>query len=283
MSDFASLQILNDQLKCELSTWKAALLRARKDFQCLNFFRSVEIRFILEVLMLQKTAPFGEKLEHCLDLFKWTRVSLVHLTGFKEEAASRGVLENVFRIAKLRHIAEESLIYSCLRDFSSVIESIIFQRNPDAKAARSKSRNSDGIILADVDDPQDELNVVVTLFSERDLYLHGSASNVIVCEFSTAWEDLYLLLLRYLNNEESEYNFYCVVYLERLSYDCQAQLLAMLEQIAQRRPVGDSELALVSCSRSKFLLTLSQRLQVLLVLLAGVFLFNPEIPVLEIR
>nr|XP_024402110.1 uncharacterized protein LOC112295119 isoform X3 [Physcomitrium patens] len=262
VSDFASLQILNDQLKCELSTWKAALLRARKDFQCLNFFRSVEIRFILEVLMLQKTAPFGEKLEHCLDLFKWTRVSLVHLTGFKEEAASRGVLENVFRIAKLRHIAEESLIYSCLRDFSSVIESIIFQRNPDAKAARSKSRNSDGIILADVDDPQDELNVVVTLFSERDLYLHGSASNVIVCEFSTAWEDLYLLLLRYLNNEESEYNFYCVVYLERLSYDCQAQLLAMLEQIAQRRPVGDSELALVSCSRSKFLLTLSQRLQI---------------------
>lgn len=102
--------------------------------------------------MFQKIVLFGEKLEYCLDLFKWIRVFFVYLIGFKEEVVSCGVFENVFCIVKLRYIVEESLIYSCLCDFSFVIELIIFQRNLDVKVVCSKFRNFDGIILVDVDD-----------------------------------------------------------------------------------------------------------------------------------
>ncbi len=137
-------------------------------------------------------------------------------------------------------------------------------KNFDADSpATEKSKSRVGITLADVDDPLGELDAVATLFSERDLILRGNASNVIVCGPSTVWEDLYLLILRYLNDLGRENYFYCIVDVERLSFDCQAQLVTFIQNIVYECQICENELALVSCSQSKFLHTLSQRLQVL--------------------
>lgn len=265
---FAELQTLTDFLKSELATWNAALLRARKEFLCLNFFRSVELRLILQVLLLNhesSTEP-AEKLEHCLDLFKWAGVPSIDLNAVQKSVVRNLVPQLVTQIAESTHDGKEDLIYDCLRRISFVIELSIYQvkKNLDAdSSAPEKSKGRQGIILADVDDPQGELAAVATLFSERELILHGNARNVIVCGPLTAWEDLYLLILRYLNNLGREDYFYCIAYVERLSFDCQAQLVAFLQNIVHEYQIRENELALVSCSRSKFLYSLSQRLQVL--------------------
>jgi len=274
VSSFVELQTLTDLLKSELAIWNAALLRARKEFSCLNFFRSVELRLILEVLLskhsyqVESSTERAKILEHFLDLYKWAGVPSIVLNVVQNLAARNLVPQLVSQIAESTHDGKGDLIYKCLGRISSVIESSIFQEKIVKKcvadsSATEKSKGRLGIILAEVDDPKGELDAVAALFSERDLILHGNASNVIVCGPSTAWEDLYLLILRYLNNVGREDYFYCVAYVERLSFDCQAQLVTFIQNIVYEYPIRENELALVSCSRSKFLHTLSQRLQVL--------------------
>lgn len=265
---FAELQTLTDFLESELVTWNAALLRAREDFLCLNFFRSVELRLILEVLLLMHN-DWSKESEHFSDLFKWAGTPFIDIFSIKILAERSYFSQLVTQIAESKHDGKEDLIYDCLHRISHVVESSIFQektvkKNFDAdSSANEKSKGRQGIILADVDDPQGELDAVATLFSERDLILHGNASKVIVCGPLTAWEDLYLLMLRYLNNQGQRDYFYCLACVERLSFDCQAQLLTFIQKIYYDYPIRENELALVSCSRSRFLHTLSQRLQVL--------------------
>ena len=267
VASFAELQILTDLLVSELRTWKAAMSRARDEFLCLNFFRSVDLRLIVDQLMNEKSTQSKEKLEHCLDLFKWAGVPSIDLEAVKRLAVRSMIPQSVTEIAKSSHDGKDHLIYNCLRMISSVIESSIFQKkfvkNLDGEAATDKLKGRQGIILADVEDPQGEFDAVATLFAERGLILHGNASNVIVCGPLTAWEDLYLLTLRYLNNLGQRNYFFCIVYVERLSFDCLAQLLAFLEKVVHEYPIPENELALVSCSRSKILQTVSQRLEVL--------------------
>jgi hypothetical protein len=260
---FAELQILADRLKSELRTWEAAMSKARDDFLCLNFFRSVELRLIVEELMHEKSTQPKEKLEHCLDLLKWTGVPAADLEAVRRLAARSMVSQSVTQIAKYSHDGKDNLIYNCLRIISSVIESSIFERKFNGGSATEKLEGKHGIILADVDDSQGELDAVATLFAERDLVLHGNASNVIVCGPLTAWEDVYLLILRYLKNVGQKDYFFCIAYIERLSFECLSQLLTLLQKVVYEYPICENELALVSCSRSKILRTLSQRLQVL--------------------
>lgn len=266
---FAELQTLTDLLKFELLTWKAAMSRARGDFLCLNFFRSVELRLIVEELMHVKSTQPEERLEQCLDLCKWTGVPSIDLEAVKRLAARSMVPQSVAQIFHSSHDGKDHLIYNCLRIISGVMESSIFQRKFVKNSAESKGKPR--IVLADVDDSQCEIDAVATLFAERKLVLHGSARNVIVCGPRTAWEDLYLLTLRYLNNVGQGDYFFCVAYIERLSFDCLAQLLALLQKLVHEYPVSTNELALVSCSRSKILQTLSQRLQVLQAFHADLF------------
>ncbi|KAG0610191.1 hypothetical protein M758_7G045200 [Ceratodon purpureus] len=255
---FAELQILADLLKSELGCWEGAMAKARNDFLCLNFFRSVELRLIVQEIMQNKSNQSEEKLEHCLDLFKWTGISSVNLESVRRLASRSKVPQSVTQIAN----RNEGLIYNCLRIISSVIDSSIFQRKFNGRPANDKAEGRQGIILADVDDPQGELNAIATLFAERDLVLQGSASHVIICGPLTAWEDIYLLTLRYLKNVGQKDYFYCIAYIERLSFDCLSQLLTLFQNIVNEYPVCENELGLVSCSRSKILQTLSQRLQI---------------------
>lgn len=185
-----------------------------------------------------------------------------------QQLASRDLLSDVVsQVAETKGDGVEDSIYLCLARLATVMETHIFQKKIveecDAGSTSKQSQGRPGIILADVGDPQRELDAVVTLFSERHLVLHGNASNVIVCGPLTAWEDLYLLLLRYLNNLGRDNYFYCLACVERLSFDCQAHLVTFIQNMVKEFPTRENELALVSCSPSKFLHTLSQRLQVL--------------------
>ncbi|MCO5584284.1 hypothetical protein L7F22_038208 [Adiantum nelumboides] len=120
----------------------------------------------------------------------------------------------------------------------------------------------DAIHLVSVEDPQRELNVVVDIFHKHYGNLGKMATNLLLCSSATSWEDIHLMILRFLAlGNESE--IFVIAYIDKLTFYVshlteKLQLLsaATLKQLTSHR------LFLVCCTKTQALHGISHHLKV---------------------
>jgi len=312
-----NLRQLTNFLEFELATWKSNIFMARNQHPCLNYFRSIELRLLLEALIDNEdtiSSIVGTKLRSCLELFAWTGIMDYTAQNFiiaKNLAQQLMLTTLVEQLNDSKQIEDkERCLSACLHTIATVLENtiymeksmssstmpLIFQPSFSSTSLISQPSSSStslglelhgiGSIAKDeepfklvlVENPQDELNVVATLFHDQGQCLSQNASNVIICSHTTVWEEINLLLLRCFQDMKATQQqpplcgkgtiLFFVAYVEKLSLECQTQFLTMFQEMVKewrQHQVGQQEalppadattmnLVLVSCSKSANLL-----------------------------
>jgi hypothetical protein len=312
-----NLRQLTNFLEFELATWKSTIFMARNQHPCLNYFRSIELRLLLEALIDNEdmiSSIVGAKLHSCLELFAWTGITDYTAQNFiiaKNRAQQLMLTTLVEQLNDSKQIEDkERCLSACLHTIATVLENtiymeksmssstmpLIFQPSSSSTSLISQPSSSStslglelhgiGSIAKDeepfklvlVENPQDELNVVATIFHDQGQCLSQNASNVIICSHTTVWEEINLLLLRCFQDMKATQQqpplcgkgtiLFCVAYVEKLSLECQTQFLTMFQEMVKewrQHQVGQQEalppvdattmnLVLVSCSKSANLL-----------------------------
>jgi hypothetical protein len=284
LSGLQELQALVRNVENELREWYAAVKEARSTYYCLNYFRSMELRLILKVLSYQCEPPEEEM---CVELLQWAGIKnpLLALEEARENFAPRMQLrndlpsnlsENLMLIAKSLDLLFQ--IPPSSASFPWLVGSASFSGLTKSRSINGSSprNHNEALVLALVEESQMEHEAVVSLFHRRGLSLRNVPRNVLLCSSSTTWEEIHLLLLRCFQRIDQEVGLFCIAYIEKLSLECQAQFLEVLQEMANeweernhREPqrvskYGDDceRLALVCCSKSQALLAVSHHLNV---------------------
>ncbi len=316
-----NLRQLTNFLEFELTTWKSTVLMARNQHPCLNYFRSIELRLLLEALIDNEdtiSSIVEAKLHSCLELFTWTGIMDYTTQNFiiaKNLAQELMLTTLVEQLNDSKQIEDkEPCLSTCLHTIAIVLENTIYMEKsmscstmpiiiqptsssmslisqPSSSSTSlgselhgigSVAKDEEPFKLVLVENPQDELNVMATLFHNQGQCLSQNASNVIICSHTTVWEEINLLLLRCFQDMKATQQqpplcgkgtiLFCVAYVEKLSLECQTQFLTMFQEMVKewrQHQVGQQEalppvdattmkanknLVLVSCSKSANLL-----------------------------
>ena len=286
VSGLQELQALVRNVDKELREWYAAVKDARSTIHCLNYFRSMELRLILEVLSDPDCAL--PKMEMCIELLQWAGIknSGTALQEAREKFSAQilclgnnvpfSLSENLMLIAK--SLDPLFQIPPGIASTPGLMGSASFSGLMKLRSmnGRYPRKHNEALVLALVEESQMEHEAVVSLFHTRGLSLRDVPRNVLLCSSFTTWEEIHLLLLRCFQRAQQEVGLFCIAYFEKLSFECQAQFLVVLQEMVHEWEESNHQkfqgvsnygedcerLALVCCSKSQALLAVSHHLNV---------------------
>eukprot|EP00897_Mesotaenium_endlicherianum_P004603 jgi/Mesen1/4170/ME000219S03302 len=258
------LDELDRKLKGRLEQWQEALAAARRQHPSLTYYQASDLSFFLSLLR-------GSAIEHvrqvCLDLLQWVRPQASALSV--QLVPGAGITE--------LDLQTSEGIQVCLDVIGAWLDRVLqLERSSGAGATReaaSRAGTSEGplgvggpvaalpgqgqgpepgpgpVTLILTEGQQAQMNLAVALYCKHGYELGAIAKDVLLCQSSTTWEEVQLLLDRRLA-AAGEQALLCIVSIELLSYEIQGRLMAALkdystETAAQsKQPPG--ELALVA-------------------------------------
>lgn len=276
LSGLQELKDLSQKVCKELGDWYAAVKQARSTHSCLNYFRSVELRLFLEVL--RHSSNLWTKEATCMEILQWA--------GIKD--ANRALQEAISKFMYLESPSEtdENYLSAGLNAIAMSIEHLFWRSRssasglanspmsgPSFRGGRSAGKHNGALVLALVENPDREHDAVVNLFHKRSLSLRDTPRNVLLCTSTTAWEEIDLLLRRCFVDEMGQKGgFFCIAYIENLSFECQAQFVLTLQDLVQHWESNcpqelqggedREQLALVCCSKNQAMFSVLRHLNV---------------------
>lgn len=274
VSGLQQLQALARNVDEELREWYAAVKQARSSNYCLNYFRSMELRFLLEVLTetsIKSASQLRKEDTMCVELLQWAGIQdpVLALQQVKQTA---NVLLGTNTIDVPTSLGDSLQLIALSLDnlFEEQPVSIASSTLKKSWSMKSGGQHNGALVLALVEESHMEHEAVVSLFHKRGLSLRSVPRNVLLCSSFTTWEEIHLILLRCFQRTEQEVGLFCIAYIEKLSHECQAQFLVVLQEMVHewdelhRGEPGEilERLAVVCCSKSQALLAVSHHLNV---------------------
>lgn len=284
-----------EQLDAQIACWNAALLRSRERYSCLNFFTGTELKILYscftseagpahvavccELLQWAQPGLSAEKLQTTLKKRVYIQPLEFHSTektswkwfpAWNTEKVETG---NDRKATPMDPVLEttEAGFEHCLHVLSEAIESTLATGlTPEGTGRGESSMPNESVVhetllLVSVQDQHRQLNVVVEIFHRQGIPLRGNMKNLLLCSAMTKWEELQLLLLRYLaiDSTGNVSNTFIIAFVEKLNFECQLHLMNFLQRVV--RTIGTPpkrQLALVCFSSSQALQTISHHLRV---------------------
>lgn len=276
LSGLQELKDLSQKVGKELGDWYAAVKQARSTHSCLNYFRSIELRLFLEVL--SRSSKLSTKELTCKEILQWA--------GIRD--ADRALREAIlnFRCLESPSEIDENYLSACLNAIAMSIEHLFGKTRtsasglvnspksgPSFRGGRGAGKHNGALVLVLVENPDREHDAVVNLFHKRSLSLRDTPRNVLLCTSTTAWEEVDLLLRRCFVDEMGQKGgFFCIAYVENLSFECQAQFVITLQDLVQhwenhcplelQGGEDREQLALVCCSKNQAMFSVLRHLNV---------------------
>lgn len=282
LSGLQELQALARYVDRELQEWYAAVKQARSTNYCLNYFRSMELRLLLEVLRDPWCGCSKEDM--CAELLQWAGIQdprmALQLAKQKARQLNPGnniVPPSLSESLKLIAMSLENFFQKPFIFGSTAASSSGLMKSSSIKGLSPGKGHNEALVLALVEESHMEHEAVVSLFHKRGLSLRDVPRNVLLCSSFTTWEEIHLVLLRCFQRTEQDVGLFCIAYIEKLSFECQHQFLVVLQEMvhewqerqhreqAQRSSnFGEDceQLAVVCCSKSQALLAVSHHLNV---------------------
>ncbi|KAH7279889.1 hypothetical protein KP509_37G042500 [Ceratopteris richardii] len=251
------LKVKVQWIKSHLFCWNRALERARFQFHNLNHFKGTELRLIHR--RVNGEADLDE-IQRCYELLKYSRPGL---NSERVETCSKGCIctNSTKRVIDLE--ANEIQMFECLQYMSSILQDLF-----EVPCCKTLNGNVDmfqvvdSIFLISVEEQSHQLNVIVEILSRNNKELRNQHNNLLLCSSKTSWEEVYLLLLRYLSPSDGDVClFFVIAFFEKLSFECQMQLLTKLQEAENHQKVTN-QLALVCWTGSQALQGISHHLKV---------------------
>lgn len=290
LSGLQELKDLSQKVGKELGDWYAAVKEARSTHSCLNYFRSIELRLFLEVLnrssklstneltfkeILRSVGKLSTKELTCKEILQWAGIRDADraLQGAKLMCPEPSESDENYLSASLNAIAMsiEHLFEESRTSASGLVNSPKF--GPSFRGGRDAGKHNGALVLVLVENPDREHDAVVNLFHKRSLSLRDTPRNVLLCTSTTAWEEVDLLLRRCFVDEMGQKGgFFCIAYIENLSFECQAQFVITLQDLVHhwenhcplelQGGEDREQLALVCCSKNQAMFSVLRHLNV---------------------
>ncbi|KAI5056536.1 hypothetical protein GOP47_0028354 [Adiantum capillus-veneris] len=244
----------------QLSCWTAALNRARLQFNCLNFFKGIELRLIHHCF--SSKAP-RDQIQLCYELLNFVKPGLDRnkVENYLKSCACGTETKN----CSISEEGNETQMYECLQHLSTRMQQLFAYLTPGIiKETAIPEKIEDSTLLISVEEQLLEFNVVVEIFSKRGKHIRSQNNNLILCSSLTSWEEVHLLLLRYLRSDDNDGSqVFVISFIEKLSFECQLQLALELQQMAVSHHQGvKNQLVLVCWIGSQALQGISHHLKV---------------------
>lgn len=277
LSGLQELKDLSQKVGKELGDWYAAVKQARSTHSCLNYFRSIELRLFLEVL--SRSSKLWTKELTCKEILQWAGIR--DANGALQEA-----ILNFMCLEELPSEIDENYLSACLNAIAMSIKHLFGRSRssgsglvnspkpgPSFRVDRGAGKHNGALVLVLVENPDREHDAVVNLFHKRSLNLRDTPRNVLLCTSTTAWEEVDLLLRRcFVDEMGQEGGFFCIAYIENLSFECQAQFVITLQDLGQhwenhcplelQGGEDREQLALVCCSKNQAMFSVLRHLNV---------------------
>lgn len=277
LSGLQELKDLSQKVGKELGDWYAAVKQARSTHSCLNYFRSIELRLFLEVL--SRSSKLWTKELTCKEILQWAGIR--DANGALQEA-----ILNFMCLEELPSEIDENYLSACLNAIAMSIKHLFGRSHssgsglvnspkpgPSFRGGRGAGKHNGALVLVLVENPDREHDAVVNLFHKRSLNLRDTPRNVLLCTSTTAWEEVDLLLRRcFVDEMGQEGGFFCIAYIENLSFECQAQFVITLQDFVQhwenhcplelQGGEDREQLALVCCSKNQAMFSVLRHLNV---------------------
>ncbi|MCO5600108.1 hypothetical protein L7F22_054216 [Adiantum nelumboides] len=219
----------------QLTCWNAALDRARLQFNCLNFFKGIELRLIHYCFSSEATT---DQIQLCYELLKFVKPVLD-----RSKVESR-LKSCICRAENEKHTmsgkGSEIQIYACLQHLSSMMQELFTSLSPEltfnqiSNETTISDKTEDSILLITVEEQHLEFNVVVEIFNKHKKRFRSQQHNLILCSSMTSWEEVHLLLLRYSRSDDhDDSHVFVIAFIENLSFECQLQLALESQEMAE--------------------------------------------------
>lgn len=273
LSGLQELKDLSQKVGKELGDWYAAVKQARSTHSCLNYFRSIELRLFLEVL--SRSSKLSTEELTCKEILQWAGIRDADrdLQRAKKMFLEPSETDENYLSASLNAIAMsiQRLFEESRTSASGLVNSP--KSGPSFRGGRGAGKHNGALVLVLVENPDREHDAVVNLFHKRSLSLRDTPRNVLLCTSTTAWEEVDLLLRRCFVDEMGQKGgFFCIAYIENLSFECQAQFVITLQDLVQhwenhcplelQGGEDREQLALVCCSKNQAMFSVLRHLNV---------------------
>lgn len=273
LSGLQELKDLSQKVGKELGDWYAAVKQARSTHSCLNYFRSIELRLFLEVL--SRSSKLSTEELTCKEILQWAGIRDADrdLQRAKKMFLEPSETDENYLSASLNAIAMsiQRLFEESRTSASGLVNSP--KSAPSFRGGRGAGKHNGALVLVLVENPDREHDAVVNLFHKRSLSLRDTPRNVLLCTSTTAWEEVDLLLRRCFVDEMGQKGgFFCIAYIENLSFECQAQFVITLQDLVQhwenhcplelQGGEDREQLALVCCSKNQAMFSVLRHLNV---------------------
>ncbi|KAH7446603.1 hypothetical protein KP509_01G064300 [Ceratopteris richardii] len=254
---------MNGQIAC----WCKALRRAREAFNCLNFFKGIELRLMYQYFTGIASTRHSQI---CWEFLEWAKPGLDRTVMVR--------CKELFNFIKLDmdfdqtnwelHELHLNESLNCLGTAIRFIFGNVHSHHPSAPSGfqlpeAANIAPDERIHLVAVQDQQDELSVVVHIFHKHYGHLDKMSTNLLLCSSTTTWEEIDLIMFRFLTSEK-EPDAFVIAYVENLTFDCQSQLTERLQHssVATVEQLTMHQLSLVCCAKSQALHGVAHHLKV---------------------
>lgn len=268
ISGLVQLQERVEWMNGQIASWHTALDKARQKYNCLNFFKGIELRLMYQCFIAQANS---DQFPICWELLEWAKPGL-HKRAVERCQQSCTFNKMEMNFHQTNWEVNELQLSNCLNCLGMAIDSIFASAKPKApvstpgqltSAQASNTPGQDSILLVSVEDQQRELNLVVEIFHKHYGHLHKMANNLLLCSPTTSWEDIHLMLLRFLASDDDS-DLFVIAFIEKLTFECQSQLTERLHHISTDtlKQLRKHQLALVCCTKTQALQGISHHLKV---------------------
>lgn len=229
----AALQQKVNEMNIEITCWTTSLQDARLAHHSLNYFTGLELRLIFRCLMKRTNQ---NETHICCDLLQWAQPGLDTATVLEAlQNCAFAIPNDAARVASEEESPNYPLL-TCLKSIAQAIDHIFTLKNVQTDdntklSAAAESRSDNPFMLVSVENQQHELNVLVEILYKHETCLRSSVNTIFICSSSTAWEEVHLFLQRLFAKTSQESNLFTIVFLEKLSFDCQSQFMTALEEL----------------------------------------------------
>ncbi|KAI5073486.1 hypothetical protein GOP47_0011499 [Adiantum capillus-veneris] len=264
------VQWMDGQIAC----WHTALQKARNDYNCLNFFKGTELRLFYQCFIGQ--ASYNQ-FQICWELLEWAKPGLDRkAVETCQQRCTFNKIEMDFN--QTNRAIGELRLNKCLNCLGIAINFIFALKNMSKQPPPTQGTSmfdQDAIYLVSVEDQQRELNVVVEIFHKHYGDLGKIATNLLLCSSTTSWEDIHLMILRFLASD-NESDVFVIAYINKLTFECQSQLTERLQQLsaATLKKLTRHRLSLVCSTKTQALHGISHHLKVPIQLMDGIEIAN---------